>query len=218
MERKDPFVESEYYHLYNRGVDKRTIFTSPGDHKRFLMLLYLANSNEEIRISNILKSNTYEEVFSRERGEPLVSIGAYCLMPNHFHLLLTPRTEGGVSRFMLKIQTGYSMFFNTKYERSGSLFQGPFKSIRADTDRYLNYLFAYIHLNPAKIRERNWKEKVYKRNDLLKFVESYPYSSYEAYLNNAHIITDPKAFPEYFSSQEEVRSHITDWLKQKDTE
>jgi outer membrane protein assembly factor BamD (BamD/ComL family) len=117
---------------------------------------------------------------------------------------------------MLKLQTGYSMFFNTKYERNGSLFQGPFKSTRADTDRYLQYLFSYIHLNPAKLKDKNWKEKAQNRNELMRFVESYPYSSYQAYLNDSHSITDPKAFPEYFSSKEEVRGHIVDWLTQED--
>jgi len=212
MERKDPFVEGEYYHVYNRGVDKRMIFTSASDYKRFLMLLYLANNQDEVRIGNILKSHNYDEVFSILRSEQLVVIGAYCLMPNHFHVLLTQKVEGGITRFMLKLQTGYSMFFNTRYERNGSLFQGPFRSNLVDNDRYLEYLFAYIHLNPAKLRDSHWRERLSRGNDLLKFVESYPYSSYQAYLENAHVITNPEAFPEYFSSRKEVRSHIIDWL------
>lgn len=212
MERKNPFVEGEYYHLYNRGVDKRTVFASAADYKRFLMLLYLANSNEDVRIANVLKSHTYDEVFARERSEPLVSIGAFCLMPNHFHLLISPQVEGGVSRFMLKLQTGYSMYFNTKYERNGSLFQGPFRSIRADDDRYLQYLFAYIHLNPAKLKDRDWKDHLSTHKGLLSYVESYPYSSYGAYLADRHTITDPHAFPTAFSSMESVRAHIIDWM------
>lgn len=212
MERKVQFVENEYYHLYNRGVDKRTIFLSLADYRRFLMLLYLANSDQDIRISNVLKATRYEGVFSRDRGEPLIAIGAFCLMPNHFHILATPLIKDGISKFMLKLQTGYSMYFNTKNERSGSLFQGPFKSIHADNDRYLEYLFSYIHLNPAKLKEPKWKERIRSKGGLMKYVETYPYSSYSAYLNDSHSITDPTKFPDYFSSKDEVASHITDWL------
>ncbi len=216
MERKVSFVEGEYYHLYNRGVDKRIIFSSRGDYRRFLMLLYLANSDQDVRIGNVLKSNSYEDVFTQDRGEPLVAIGAYCLMPNHFHILVTPLVENGVSQFMLKLQTGYSMYFNTRNERTGSLFQGPFRSTYVDNDRYLQYLYSYIHLNPAKLQDLQWKKRVGTKNTLMKFVESYPYSSYGAYLNNSHTITDPTKFPDYFSSKEEVMSHIADWLSLDD--
>lgn len=217
MERKTQFVENEYYHLYNRGVDKRIIFSTQNDYRRFLMLLYLANSEQDIRISNVLKAIKYEDVFSRDRGEPLVAIGAFCLMPNHFHILATPLTKDGISKFILKLQTGYSMYFNIKNKRSGSLFQGPFRSIHADNDRYLEYLFSYIHLNPAKLKEPKWKEKIRSGNELMKFVETYPYSSYGAYLNDSHSITNPAKFPDYFSSGREIVSHIADWLtKSKD--
>lgn len=181
------------------------------------MLLYLANSEQDIRISNVLKAIKYEDVFSRDRGEPLVAIGAFCLMPNHFHILATPLTKDGISKFILKLQTGYSMYFNIKNKRSGSLFQGPFRSIHADNDRYLEYLFSYIHLNPAKLKEPKWKEKIRSGNELMKFVETYPYSSYGAYLNDSHSITNPAKFPDYFSSGREIVSHIADWLtKSKD--
>ncbi len=212
MERKVQFVETEYYHLYNRGVDKRIVFSSRNDYRRFLMLLYLANSEEDVRIGNTLKSTKYEDVFYRNRGEPLVAIGAFCLMPNHFHILATPLKENGITKMMLKLQTGYSMYFNTKNERAGSLFQGPFRSSHVDNDRYLKYLFSYIHLNPAKLLEPRWKEKIRSKNNLMNFVETYLYSSYNSYLTNSHFITDPTKFPKYFSSRNEVVSHIADWL------
>ncbi len=181
-----------------------------------MMLLYLANSEQDVRIGNVLKSTRYENVFLQERGESLVAIGAYCLMPNHFHLLVTPLVENGISQFMLKLQTGYSMYFNTKNERNGALFQGPFRSTHADSDRYLQYLYSYIHLNPAKLQDPQWKERVGSRTALMKFVESYPYSSYGVYLNNSHTITAPDKFPDYFSSKEDVTSHLSDWLTQED--
>lgn len=93
MERKDSFVEGEYYHLYNRGVDKRIIFPTQKDYRRFLMLLYLANSTEDVRIANTLRTTNSNDIFGLERASPLVAIGAFCLMPNHFHLLATPLNQ-----------------------------------------------------------------------------------------------------------------------------
>jgi len=209
-----PFLETEYYHLYNRGVEKRNIFSSVGDYRRFMALIYLANSDENVRIGNILRKTAYEDIFTQDRGNPLVAVGAFCLMPNHFHLLATPLSENGLSQYMLKLQTGYSMYFNIKNDRSGSLFQGPFRSQHADEDRYLKYLFSYIHLNPAKLRDPHWKEKPYLKHSPLKmFVEHYPYSSFGEYLNGTHIITNPTPFPDYFSSKTEIETHITDWLE-----
>jgi putative transposase len=216
MERKVSFIEGEYYHLYNRGVDKRVIFPSSTDYRRFLMLLYLANSEEDTRVGNIPRATKYDDVFTIERGKPLVAIGAYCLMPNHFHLLITPLIENGISRFMLKLQTGYAMYFNKKNERNGSLFQGPFRSSYVDSDRYLQYLYSYIHLNPAKLVNTKWKDLVGSRNNLMKFVENYSYSSYKDYRSATHTITNPTVFPDYFSSKEEVLLHISDWLTNDD--
>ena len=217
MIRKVPFVQSEFYHLYNRGVDKRKIFSSSKDYGRFMMLLYLCNSTLDVRVADILKSSAFEEVFLRERGEPLVAIGAFCLMPNHFHVLATPLVDGGLTKFMLKLETGYSMYFNKKNTRSGSLFQGPFRSEHAGDDLYLKYLFSYIHLNPAKLKDPNWKGRVgAKRNTLRQFVETYPYSSLTEYLSKSPVITSPKSFPNYFYSRAELKAHITDWLFLKD--
>lgn len=213
MQRKTSFAEGEFYHLYNRGVDRRNIFSSTSDYKRFMALLYLANSSVDVRIGNILRDSRYEDVFLLERSEPLVAIGAFCLMPNHFHLLATPLTDEGISKFMLKLQTGYSMYFNIKNDRNGSLFQGPFKSEHAHDDAYLKYLFSYIHLNPAKLKEINWKEKIQERASLIQFVDEYPYSSLREYAQGKPIITNPQPFPDYLSSPKEVKKHITDWLE-----
>src|SRR3989344_5723193 len=159
MERKISLLQNNYYHVYNRGVDKRKIFNSNSDYHRFLALLYVSNSDEKIHISNQKNNIALADVLSLEKGKNIVAIGAYCLMPNHFHLLLTPLVEGGISKFMLKLQTGYSMYFNIKNEREGSLFQGTYKATHAQDDEYLKYLYAYIHLNPAKLKDKEWKIK-----------------------------------------------------------
>src|SRR3989344_7999827 len=120
--RKVSFVPGEYYHIYNRGNSKQKIFHNKADYERFISLLYLSNSGNNFKIDYIGKHNIY----ITDRGSRLVSIGAYCLMPNHFHILITPLVEGGVSKFMQKMTTAYSMYYNQKYRRTGGLFEGKF--------------------------------------------------------------------------------------------
>src|SRR3989338_4677611 len=96
--RKVPFVKGEFYHLYCRGVDKRTVFTDPGEYKRFLAYLYMLNSHrDDIRPSDFFRTHTVQDVFGIKRGNGLVALGAYCLMQNHFHLYATPLVENGIS-------------------------------------------------------------------------------------------------------------------------
>ncbi|MEK7614747.1 MAG: transposase [Patescibacteria group bacterium] len=156
-----------------------------------------------------------------ERGEPLVDIGSYCLMPNHFHLLLHERIEGKISVFMQKLLTAYSMYFNTKYDRSGSLFEGPFRATHTNTDEYLKYLFAYVHLNPVKIIDPLWKENGIVDRDVAKrYLAEYPYSSYLDYMSverEEGKILNKAAFPEYFTSFKEFEQFIDEWLTFKIT-
>ncbi len=213
MERRIAFSEGEFYHAYNRGVDKRKIFYTSGDYDRFLALLYLSNDSGATRLGNELRRKSVEEILMQKQGEPLVAIGAYCLMPNHFHLLLTPVAEGGISRFMLKLQTAYSMYFNLKNDRTGALFQGAFKAQHIDTDVYLQYLYAYIHLNPASIVDPSWKKgKVTETKRLKTFVEKYPYSSRGAYISDTHNITNPKPFPAEFNTAQEFSDMLDSWI------
>ncbi len=210
------FTEGEYYHLYNRGVEKREIFSSDYDRNRFLMLLYLCNSKENVHISN-LKDTPLYEVLKISKQTSLVDVGAYCLMPNHFHLLIKEKETGGVSKFMQKLSTAYTMYFNKKYERSGSLFQGVFRAEHCDSDNYLKYIYAYIHLNPIKLIQKNWKEEGIK--DLQKAekqLNNYKYSSYKDYCGETSRpeknILDTIAFPKYFMTPKDFKTEINDWL------
>ena len=213
--RKTPLVTGEYYHIYNRGNSKQTIFHDKNDYYRFIKTLFL--SNGEISFKVFLAG---KEVFGFDRGNPLVSIGAYCLMPNHFHLLLTQIEEDGISKFMQKLSTGYSMYYNKKYERTGVLFEGKFKSEHADNDRYLKYLFSYIHLNPIKLIDANWKEKGIKnKSKAINFLEQYVFSSYQDYIGynrQQNKIINMKAFPKYFQNPIIFKNEIFDWLDFKE--
>ena len=176
---RSPFVVDEWYHCYNRGVDKRKIFEDVRDYERFLLGLFVGNSEIPVHISN-LKSSRLQEALnddSLERGDPLVEIGAYCLMPNHFHLLIRETTEGGIAKFMQKLCTGYTMYFNTKYERTGALLSGTFKSKHVSDDRYLKHLVSYIHLNPAELFNPKWKIGQENPHKIKKNLEEYRYSS-----------------------------------------
>jgi putative transposase len=196
MERRVKLEIGEFYHVYNRGVEKRIIFKNSADYKRFLVLLYIANSTKSLHIKDFRSINSIEEIYAKDRGEQLVAIGAYCLMPNHFHLLLTPLVESGVSKFMLKLQTGYSMYFNKKNNRVGSLFQGTFKSQHINKNRYLMHIYSYIHLNPSKLQNPGWKNETKNFLKTIKnFITTYPYSSLQEYLSGNYRIIDPKKFP-----------------------
>ncbi len=149
--RKQPLLTEQYYHIYNRGVDKRDIFTSKEDIYRFIESIREFNQKENIvSLSNLRKSNSQIAVgrlSGNIKKESLINIVAYCLNPNHFHFLLKQSIDGGIAKFMQKLQGGYSCYFNIKEKRSGALFQGKFKSHLIDDDQYFNRLIGYVNNN-----------------------------------------------------------------------
>ena len=159
--RNISFAEKEFYHIYNRGVDKRSIFTNSGDIERFF--------------KGVEQFNTLEVIGSLERGHrvstdpKLVNIVVYCMNPNHFHFILEQVAERGIEKFMHKLCMGYSKYFNTKYKRSGALFQGKFQAKLIDSNEYLLHLSAYINLNKmahgrghsvSTLGKTSWKEYI----------------------------------------------------------
>ena len=214
MARTFLFAPGEFYHIYNRGTEKRNVFMSRADRNRFMALLYFANQNEPVDLK--LQGRTLLEIVEPRAGTPLVGIVAYCLMPNHFHLLIREIEEGGISKFMQKLTTGYTMYFNKKYERNGSLFQGRFKATHVADDIYLRYLISYIHLNPIKLIEPKWKEAgIANKVRAEQYLETYVSSSYLDYLGKERpegMILAREALPEYFSSGTDFKTFVTEWL------
>ncbi len=210
--RKKPFVPKEYYHIYNRGNSKQKIFHDEEDYRHFVNLLFISNSEKNFKLIWIDNN-----VYNFNRGIQLVGIGSYCLMPNHFHLLITQTEEGSVSKFMQKLSTAYSMYYNKKYDRTGALFEGKFKSEHAHNDNYLRYLFSYIHLNIMKLINKNWKEEGIKnKQQALNFLDTYKYSSYLDYtgvIRKENAILNKEMFPNYFPSVKSFKQDIFDWLK-----
>ena len=149
-------------------------------------------------------------------SNPLVSIGAWVLMPNHFHILITPLSEDGLSKFMQKLSTAYSMYFNTVNKRTGGLFEGKFKSQHLSTDKQLKYIFSYIHLNPIKLIDGKWKENGIKNlKTTLEYLNTYEYSSFLDHIEGERLekkILKLSDFPNYFPSKNSFKKEIIEWL------
>ena len=144
--RKIDFTNDEYYHVFNRGVDKRVIFNTQEKQAYFLSRLQLLNTTDSRKYITNKRSRHKNKIILGE-GEQLVSIVAYCLLPNHFHLLLKQNVDHGISQFMQRLGTAYTMFFNQQEKRSGALFQGKFKATHLSGDFALPILSAYVNLN-----------------------------------------------------------------------
>lgn len=231
--RLTPFAIEEFYHVYNRGNSKQTIFHDKDDMERFQTLLFLSNTEKRFETREVKGETTTrisKEVSDRDRDRDaddgaqkedskLIAIGAYCIMPNHFHILITPLTEKGVSKFMQKLTTAYSMYYNKKYARTGSLFEGKFKAKHINSDTHLKYLFSYIHLNPVKLIDPTWKEDGLKNTaKTLTFLETYTHSSYLDFLHHTIKTRDEctilslQNFPEYFPSGDHFKKEIIAWF------
>jgi len=217
-------MTGEYYHIYNRGIDKRVIFKSGKDYKRFMMLLYLANSDDSFRFDVILNNQhkIFSEILVIDRGQLLVSIGVWCLMTNHFHLLIRQEVDGGITKFMRKLGVGYSMYFNIKYQRTGALFGGLFKSkLIGVNDNYMRHLFGYIHINSLEIGFPNWEEQIKRPSaDMKKFLESYRYSSYSDYIGIDRIeknIINPENFPNYFEDSQSFEDFVVNYFAETES-
>lgn len=180
MQHKTPLSTGETYHIYNRGAHKQGIFSNDSDYRRFLLNLHIANHSAPVVIRDILESPRYREPFSEfPADKALVDVLAYALMPNHFHLVLQQKTDSGIPRFMKKLCVAYSMYFNQKYQHSGVLFQGPFKSQHVGNESQFRWIFSYVHLNPLDLICPDWQQNGVKDPEAArKFVRSYRYSSY----------------------------------------
>ena len=219
--------KNKIYHIFNRGVEKRDVFLSDGDRWRFLQGMYLFNN--ENSTTNLLYRIEQEKgkmhfgilrEYIKKMGlerKPLVRIMADCLKPNHFHLLLEEIQESGISRFMQKLGIGYTKYFNTKYERVGSLFQGKFKVVEVVSNEHLMYLVAYINaINPGQELEPDLKSAAQDPEEILEFIEHYPWSTHLEYLGKRDsIIVDNGIAGELFTTSNDYKKFIADIIKGK---
>lgn len=162
--RVHPLVNGEYYHIFNRGVDKMNIFRNSYGFQRFhKTMLYYQILGPKPRFSLFAPTTNLID-----KNKKIVEIICFCLMPNHFHFLLKQLVDGGITEFISKLSNSYTKYFNIKHKRVGPLFQGEFKSVLVESNEQLLHLSRYIHLNPLV-------------SGLIKDLGNYSWSSYPEY-------------------------------------
>jgi len=219
MERPQ-FVNECIYHIYNRGVEKRDIFLKDKDYLRFIVGLH--EFNDRNPAFNLYRARNLFEVGLRTRlkpQEPPVSIFAFCLMPNHYHLMLQQKMDNGITEFMRKLGTGYTNYFNLKYNRVGPLFQGKFKAVLLEKEAHFLHLPHYIHLNPLDLKMPEWRNR--KIKDIRKaidFLERYRWSSLPDYLGmkNFASVIEKGFLTECIGTPKDFRSGMKEWITDLD--
>jgi len=207
--KNPPFLNSNIYHIYNRGVDKGKTFMNDQDYYQFIHDLFEFNNKDQ---TPHLKNNGEVRPlrFKKEKREPLIEILSFVLMPNHYHLILRQKEDNGVSKFMQKLGTGYTMYFNGKYKRIGSLFQGKFKAKLIKRESHLLYLPFYIHLNPIKLinKKSSLSEK-------WKFLKNYKWSSFKDYIGEKNFpsVINKEFLSETLGNKNNHKKEIKNYLK-----
>jgi len=227
-QRKIQFANEEIYHVVVRAVNGTNLFRNNQDYLRMIHDLFEFNdTNPALSIFRTnyrsFKNNTTKQGFvvltekPKRKKNLLVEILAFCLMPNHVHLLLKQKQDDGISKFMQKFG-GYALYYNKKYTRKGHLFQDKFQAVRVKTDEQLQTVFVYIHTNPVAIIFPGWKENGIK--DFKKaqnFIENYRWSSYPDYLERKNFpsVTNRGFLKKVMGEPKNCKSFVNDWLKYK---
>ncbi len=221
--RKLNFINHEYYHIYNRGVDKRDIFLEEDDYLRFLknikdfnndskhaQRVYIKNrgrggktelSSEASELSSVTTPKDLDTFF--KSLPKLVEIVCYCLNPNHFHLLIKQLVDAGLEKFMHKLGSGYTNFFNIKYKRNGSLFQCPFKAAQIKSFEHLVWLSVYVNTN-AQI------------HDIIDDAVNYAWCSYPYYMGiKENDFCNKKIILDKVKDYKKIAEDTTSFMKKK---
>jgi len=223
--RKEQIVIGDYVHIYNRGTRKMTIFNDGEDRWRFLQTLrYFNNQNNPIKTFQELawlcknsQCNPFDWPNRWKPQEPLVEIIAYCLMPNHYHLLIKEICEKGTALFMQKLGLGYTNFFNYKYNGSGSIFEGTYKAKTVNSEEYLQFVHAYIQIiNPFELFEGGFDNAVKNFNKAVQFAIDSPFNSLGENFEKRNLsIVNTKITKEKFPSLEVYKLFAKDIILSK---
>lgn len=188
-----PFNTEDFYHIYNRGINKQSIFSNNRDYSRFIQTLsYYQVQNPKPKFS----AYRISKVFPVDFNKKIVDIICFCLMPNHFHLLVKQLKNGGISEFMRKFIHSYTKYRNIKYKNQGPILQGMFKAVRIESDEQLIHASRYIHLNPLT-------------SSLVKNLEFYPWSSYPTYIGlNKNSFIAKEEILNFFKSPDDYKNFV----------
>jgi len=204
----------DFYHVLNRGVEKRNIVMHDDDRMRFIRSLYMFNDARPVHNASSSKGT----VRKKRTENLLVHIHAWCLMDNHYHLLLSPVNDKieNLSLFIKKLNGGYAKFFNEKYDRSGYLWQGKTKKILIKNDAQFLYIPYYIHLNPLDYSHKNWRNGSVKNTTrAIKTLHDYRWSSFNDYSgkNNFPSLLSMKALTKILGTTKKQTATIKDILQ-----
>lgn len=234
--RKEQFATGNIYHVVIRSIDDNLLFKNIDDNYRGIFSIYEFNDARQVEIRDRRRARMKlkEEMkkvaneFKKVRGErvsadlfvdqrnKLVGILAFCLMPNHVHLLVKQLKDDGVTKFMRKFGAGYGGYFNKKYGRKGHVFQNNFKAIHVKSDEQLKIVWAYIHANPISLVDPKWKERGIRNFEkVIKFLEDYKWSSYLDYLGGTNFpsVTEREFALETLGGQKKCKEFLEDYIK-----
>lgn len=202
--RITPLVNGEYYHVYNRGVARQLTYFSKKDYERFLFCLsYYRFNGLPFKLSRLLQipKEDREQMLAEltTKNDKAVEVISFCLMPNHFHLLLQQISSGGISKFMKQVTDSYTRYINTKNDRVGPLYQGSFKTVYIGNNEQLIHLSRYIHLNPLV-------GFILQEKDFI----NYQWSSLKDYLGETQRFVNPKIILENFKSKDDYLKFVMD--------
>jgi putative transposase len=215
-------MENELYHIVNRGVDKRHVFMDEEDYFRFVHDLYEFNDVNNANTNNHMFHKLNWDIGCpnirkrRKKRECLVKIHAFALMPNHYHLFLSPLVENGVAKFMKKVNMGYSKYFNEKNTRKGALWQGKYKSVPVTGDGHFLYLPYYIHFNPLDLVAPEWRKRnIPDKEKAKEFLKTYRWSSHLDYLGQKNFpsVTDRSFLLKCFGGTEGYKKSFENEVK-----
>lgn len=197
---------NEYYHIFNKTINNQTAFLDNMDYCR--MLLYILLFQSPLIIQKICRETEYFRKYNKFNNERInleeiakertIELVSFTVMPNHFHLLCRELKEGGISLYLQRIENAFTKYFNTRYERKGYLFQGPFQSVHIENNDQMLYLSTYIHRNQRELSQ--WKNKEHL----------YPWSSYYDCVekNRWDKLLKPEIILEQFSNQKDYRNFV----------
>ncbi|MBU2578995.1 transposase, partial [Patescibacteria group bacterium] len=236
--RKEQFVNGEIYHVTVKSIDENVIFKNVDDHFRGIFSIFEFNNAKPVVIIECRKARArikkeFKKIAEQASAESakgrtsdvfddlrdkFVEVLAFCIMPNHIHLLLRQLKTDGISKFMVKFGSGYGGYFNRKYNRKGYVFQNRFVAVHIGTEEQLKTVFVYIHTNPISLIEPKWKEMGIKEAEkAIEFVENYKWSSYSDYIGkkNFFSVTDREFISEIMGGENGCKEFVEDWIKYK---
>lgn len=222
--KRPQLVNGEIYHIVIRAIEGFKLFRDEKDYLRMIHDLFEFNDDDSVPSAfrnQLIKTRSVLAILTeRKKRKMLVEILAFCLMPNHLHLLVRQVREGGISKFMRKIGAGYGLYYNQKYKRRGRLFDGRYRIVHIKTEDQLKTVFIYIHTNPVALIVPEWKGEgvdVKELQKILTFLENYRWSSYPDYLakKNFPSLTNREFLFEMMGGTDGCHEFVKAWLQFK---